>query len=229
MSDNKRNSGAFGKGYYIALILCATAIGIAGYLYNRNANEQASHLEAPVPEATVSGELQQGDIPVIATRPAETQRENPPVAPTETAGKKQAVKPVSPLSGKTVASYSMEALSYNQTTRDWRVHNGMDIAAEAGSPVCAAADGEVITVAEDETLGHMVRIRHLGGYESCYASLDEEIAVKPGDTVTAGQVIGTVGDTALVETALGDHLHFAVFSQGQPMDPAQFLSLGEAQ
>ena len=226
MSDNKRNGRGFGKGYYIALILCATAIGIAGYLYNRNANEPTSPVSSPVPEASAPRELQQEDVPVIATQPKPAAPEQEAVAATETTGGQTALKILSPLAGETVAVYSMESLSYNQTTRDWRVHDGMDIAAEAGSPVCAAADGDVIAVSEDEALGHTVRIRHPGGYETSYSSLSEQLQVKAGDRVTAGQVIGAVGETALVETAMGAHLHFAVSYQGEPMDPGEFLAMG---
>ena len=119
----------------------------------------------------------------------------------------------------------MDCLSYNETTRDWRVHNGVDIAAEAGTQVLAAADGTVTRVWEDETMGYSVEIRHEGGYTTRYSSLAETIAVEEGDTVTMGQAIGLVGDTALVENGLGPHVHFSVTSQDAPMDPADFLNL----
>jgi len=225
MSDNKRTGRGSGKGYYIALILCAAAIGITGYVFNRNAEDRAQQADAPVPEATVSGDLVQADIPVIATQPDmpdPTAPSGAASAPTE----KRMLKTVAPVSGQTLAVYSMEALSYNETTRDWRVHDGVDIAAAAGTDVVASADGEVVEVFEDDTMGHTVMIRHVGGYTTCYASLAQEVAVKPGDMVTAGQVIGQVGDTALVETAMGPHLHFSVTYQGEPMDPGEFLTLG---
>ena len=225
MSANKRTGRAFGKGYYIALILCAAAIGITGYLYNRNANENPTQLESPAPEATVSGEQQQVDVAVIATQPQGISPTDSATQPAESG--KHTLKTVSPVVGQTVAVYSMEALSYNETTRDWRVDNGMDIAAEEGAQVCAAADGEVYTVYEDETLGHTVVIRHTGGYTTRYSSLDEEIPFKAGDQVRAGAVIGTVGSTALGETTMGPHVHFSVSYQDAPMDPAEFLSLGQ--
>jgi murein DD-endopeptidase MepM/ murein hydrolase activator NlpD len=126
-----------------------------------------------------------------------------------------------------VAVYAMNELSYNATTRDWRVHNGVDIAAEAGTQVCAAAAGVVYTVYEDETMGMTVVIRHDGDYTTKYSSLATEVSVSPGDEVALGQVIGCVGDTALLETALGDHVHFSVTCGDEVMDPAEFLSMGQ--
>ena len=225
MSSNKGNRFG-GKGYYIALILCAAAIGITGYVYRRNAQtvEQAVLEEtwADVPVGTLGTE----DVAVIATQPAVQKPERatePTAAPTE----KKPLRTVSPVSGAEIYGYSMEALSYNQTTRDWRVHDGIDLAAEAGAEVLAAADGEVYTVGRDDALGYTVVIRHDDGYTTSYACLGEDIAVKPGDRVTAGQTIGYAGDSAIVESALGTHVHFSVTRYEEPMDPAQFLALGQ--
>ena len=186
-----------GKGYYIALILCAVAIGISGYVYYRH---------AAAPE----------DVPAIATKPTGVVAD-----PSLTAKPKTGV----PLAGTLVADYAMDMLVYNPTTRDWRVHNGVDIAAEAGAPVLCAADGEIYTVYEDDALGTTVVVRHEGGYVTMYASLDTEVPVKAGDTVTLGQTLGYVGNSALLETAVGDHLHFCVTHQDQTMDPEEFVKL----
>jgi murein DD-endopeptidase MepM/ murein hydrolase activator NlpD len=130
-----------------------------------------------------------------------------------------------PVVGETVHDYAMESLSYNETTRDWRVHNGIDIAAEAGTTVCAAADGTVYTTYEDDTMGYTVVIRHQDGYVTVYSSLSEDLAVSAGDAVTLGQAIGTVSNSALLESAIGDHLHFSVSCNDEPVDPNQFLGL----
>ena len=122
-----------------------------------------------------------------------------------------------------VAVYAMDALGYNATTRDWRTHNGVDIAAEEGAKVCAAAAGTVYTVYEDETMGKTVVIRHDGGYVTQYSSLAEEVSVNPGDTVTVGQQIGSVGNSALLESAIGAHVHFSVSCNDTPVDPVAFL------
>lgn len=226
MSDNKRNGrGLSGKGYYIALMLCAAAIGTTSYLYYQNAHQA----EQAAVQETVSVEIPAGtmgsdDIAVVATQPQSTTAATQATQPA--AAEKKPLQTVSPVSGDVISGYSMEALSYNQTTRDWRVHNGVDLAAEAGAPVCAAADGEVYTVYEDDSLGYSVVIRHNDGYTTCYANLTEDTAVMPGDTVTMGQTIGYVGSSAIVETTLGSHVHFSVTQNNEPMDPAEFLALG---
>ena len=227
--NNMENFKKFmsGRGYYIALILCAVAIGISGYMYYRTANKT----ETPAgPDVSVAATLPNEELPSIAqpTQPAlTTPKETTPAqltpAPTQGQGSKPS-KTVSPLQGQTVMAYAMDCLAYNPTTRDWRVHNGVDIAAEAGTKVCAAAAGEVYTVYKDDTMGYTVVISHSGGYKTCYASLSEDVAVKVGDKVTAGQTIGTVGNSALLESAIGDHLHFAVTCNGEEVDPADFVN-----
>ena len=225
MSDNnKTGRGMFGKGYYIALVLCAAAIGISGYLYYRNETAAQPVLQEPDQQQTQPAGAMEDDYPVGATLPQEGPTTGGTVPATQP--QKRILKTAAPVSGETVAEYAMDCLSYNQTTRDWRVHNGIDIAAEVGTQVAAAADGEVYTVYEDDTMGTTVVIRHAQGYVTIYSSLSEEVAVKAGDTVTAGQVIGTVGSTALIETAMGPHVHFAATQNDVPMDPAEFLALG---
>jgi len=220
MSKRKFSGNISGKGYYIALILCAAAIGITGYLYYRNTNDNTEQMEQPASSA----EVEQQDVPAVATQP-----NGQDALPESTAAEPvqpQHVKPrktVSPVSGATVVPYAVDALAYNQTTRDWRTHNGVDIAAEAGTQVCAAADGQVYSVYEDETMGMTVVVTHDGGYTTRYSSLSSEVCVEPGDTVVAGDPIGYVGCSALLESAIGDHVHFSVTCQGENVDPAEFL------
>ncbi len=130
---------------------------------------------------------------------------------------------VRPLTGESINAYSVEALAYNETTRDWRVHNGIDIAAETGSKVAAARDGIVSAVYEDKQLGTTVAVEHKDGFTTYYSNLSAEPPVEVGQSLQAGEVLGTVGDSAVEEVALGGHLHFAVSQNGQPIDPNLFL------
>lgn len=223
---NNKTFGIGGKGYYIALVLCAAAIGITGYVYRNNQKkaEQVSLLETQG-TAVVSSE-----VPAAATEQPLTGPAAPTATQPRTAETTQpATKPLKtglPVQGSTAAVYSMDALSYNETTRDWRVHNGVDYGAEEGTPVLAAADGTVTQVKEDDLLGYTLVLRHSGGYETTYAGLSQMPERKVGETVSLGEQIGTVGTTALAETALGPHIHFSVTYQDMPMDPGDFLKLG---
>ena len=224
MSNNNNKGGIYGKGYYIALILCATAIGISGYMYYRNANKTENQVQAAVSEDVAV--QQEVDAPVIVIQPAQEDAVEAIATAPAAAQPATALKTAMPVAGQTVAGYAMDCLRYNATTRDWRVHNGVDIAAEAGTEVCAAADGTVYTTFEDDSMGMTVVIRHNGGYTACYSSLGPELKVSAGDSVKLGQAIGCVGSTALTESAMGDHVHFSVTYRDEAMDPADFLSVG---
>ena len=228
MSDNKHTGrGWNGKGYYIALVLCAAAIGITSYVYSQNSNLQEEVLLEESQIIPVGTMTMEADIPVIATEPRNqtVPSESGQTEATQSSQPRKR-KIVSPVAGHEIYGYSMEALSYNQTTRDWRVHNGVDLAAEEGTPVCAACDGTVYTAGKDDAMGYTVEIRHDGGYTTRYSCLQEDLTVSAGDTVEAGQVIGYAGSTALVETTLGSHVHFSVSHQGKSMEPMEFLALG---
>ena len=218
--SNKNNGSFSGKGYYIALILCAAAIGISGYLYYLNNHDSEPQLQNP--NGGVVADPGGDHVDVMGTEPNGGKPGTDATQPT-----KKPFKTGRPVMGETVCEYAMDCLVYNPTTRDWRVHNGIDIAAEAGTQVLAAADGTVYTVYDDETMGTTVVIRHENGYVSVYSSLDDRLSVEVGDQVTCGQVIGQVGNTALMESAIGDHLHFSVTCDDVPVDPEDFFSLAE--
>lgn len=214
MSDNKRGRVFGGKGYYIALGLCAAAIGIMSYVYY--SGQETEVVQAANAPASIVDTV---NLPTTGTVPGGT-----------TAPSGEAIQPTAgklttcaPVDGEVLSPYAMEVLSYNQTTRDWRVHNGVDIAAAAGTPVVAAADGQVYTVYEDDQMGMTVVVRHEGGYTTRYSSLAADVSVSAGQDVTMGQTLGTVGTSALMENALGDHVHFAVSKNDTPVDPMEFL------
>ena len=222
MSEHKGNRTK--KGVVLGLVLCAAAVWITGYAFFRSANQVQEASVQETYEDVLVGTIVTEDMPVIATQPQTTAPAATEVVPPVT--EKKILKTMSPVEGAPIFGYSMEALSYNQTTRDWRVHNGIDLAAEENAPVMAAADGEIYTVYEDDTMGHTVVIRHNDGYTTCYSSLSDQISVKPGDQVAMGDTIGYAADSAIVESTLGSHVHFSVTHYDEPMDPEEFLNLG---
>jgi murein DD-endopeptidase MepM/ murein hydrolase activator NlpD len=96
-----------------------------------------------------------------------------------------------------------------------RFHAGLDIGASWGSPIVAAADGEVVSAGWAGGYGREVQIAHGGGIVSLYGHMSQ-IAAQPGTYVRAGQVIGYVGSSGL---STGPHVHFEVRQNGQPVNP----------
>ena len=107
----------------------------------------------------------------------------------------------------------------SKSTGRQRMHNGIDIYAQAGTPVLAADSGQVIMAEYDGGYGYSILIYHGGGIASFYAHLSG-FAVSPGQFVQKGQVIGYVGRTGFTT---GPHLHFEVRVNGGPQNPNSYL------
>ena len=132
---------------------------------------------------------------------------------------------VAPLVGEVTKLHSTDTPVFSDTLNEWRVHTGLDISAEEGDGVYAAADGEVTKVYSDPFLGRTVEITHEGGIVSVYSNLDSDsISVSEGQTVTCGTKLGTVGDTSLIELADEPHIHFDVKVGGVSVNPLDYIS-----
>jgi murein DD-endopeptidase MepM/ murein hydrolase activator NlpD len=94
-------------------------------------------------------------------------------------------------------------------------HTGTDFSAPVGTPILAAADGEVISVGWKGAYGKVVKIEHEGGYTTLYAHMHTQ-SVQKGQTVRQGDRIGTVGKTGRVS---GAHLHYELHKKGVALDP----------
>jgi murein DD-endopeptidase MepM/ murein hydrolase activator NlpD len=102
-----------------------------------------------------------------------------------------------------------------------RLHGGIDIAAPGGTPIMAAADGTIVfaqSEAESGGYGNYTCIDHGGGLSTCYAH--QSAFETTSGSVEQGQVIGYVGNTG---NSFGDHLHFEVRVNGEPVDPMGYL------
>jgi murein DD-endopeptidase MepM/ murein hydrolase activator NlpD len=117
-----------------------------------------------------------------------------------------------PVQGKVISTFG--------SSTDGMKNDGINIAAPAGSPVVAAADG-VVAYAGNELrgFGNMILIRHEGGYVTAYAHNDS-LLVKKGEKVKRGQTIARVGATGAV---FGPQLHFEIRKGTEPVDPMTYL------
>ncbi len=103
-----------------------------------------------------------------------------------------------------------------------RLHEGVDIAADFGEPVLAAADGVVTRAGQSYTYGRFVEVEHAEGLTTLYAHMGRVAAeMRPGLAVSAGTPVGRVGSSG---TSTGPHLHFEIRdAKDRPLNPAMFV------
>lgn len=108
---------------------------------------------------------------------------------------------------------------YHPILKTLRPHTGIDIAAPRGTPVYATADGYISGEPGGSGYGIVVIINHGYSYKSVYAHLSKK-AVKAGQKVKRGQIIGYVGNTGL---SLGPHLHYEIIKNGSYVNPVHYF------
>ena len=130
-----------------------------------------------------------------------------------------------PVSGVMQKKHSADVQVFSDTMGDYRVHLGIDIGTVAGASVSAMADGVIAQVWEDFYMGQCVAVSHSGDAYTIYKNLAAELpeGVVVGATVKAGDVIGTVGESAAVEIADEPHLHVEMTVKGLQVDPTDYL------
>ncbi|HEY1333634.1 MAG TPA: M23 family metallopeptidase, partial [Myxococcaceae bacterium] len=98
-------------------------------------------------------------------------------------------------------------------------HDGIDLAAPAGTPVRTAGEGSVLFAGPQQGYGLLVIIEHAHGLVTVYAH-NRDLRVRTGQQIREGQVIATVGESGKTS---GPHLHFEVRQDGAPVDPLEIL------
>lgn len=122
-----------------------------------------------------------------------------------------------------LCEFSNGELVKSSTSGIWQTHNGVDFKADVNTPVQAVTDGTVKEVYEDALLGICVVIEH-DGFTAKYCNLDKGVIVSAEETVIKGQVIGTVGNTSVSESALDNHIHFEVLKANKYVNPLDVIS-----
>ena len=243
--SGKKLEGFFtGKGFYIVLFLCAAVIGVSAWMMatgnetmendpvrNNSVNLDDKRVETvivPAQGGTAETGALEADAPEVNTEGlaenAEVQ-DSEAVAAVEEQPVVEAAAPIYvwPVAGQVERAHSSDTLSYDQTLRDWRTHEGIDIIAELGAPVVAAHSGSVESIVQDSLYGTVVTVSHGDGTRTIYANLAENPPVTVGDWIDCGTTIGSVGSTALCEISQTSHLHFAITVNGTAADPMDYL------
>lgn len=249
--NNKVWSFLKAKGFYIALALAITGAGTAAWLTAQNTvNGIRDSVQEPAPQSSTEEGAKQWEYNDILEQQTdgESSVEKPsdggslstvpePSVQAPSGVSEESEQPVNsaawetlsfslPVAGAEVLNaFSGDVLVKNYTLNVWRTHDGIDIAAAKGDAVSAVAAGTVESVVTDPMWGGVITISHGGGYCSIYCGVAPETELKTGDSVTAGQVLGSI-DQIASEVAMESHLHFAVTKSGEYIDPLSLLSLG---
>lgn len=215
----KRYSSWKGKGVYLALGCCVLSVVLAGFGIFGSRQKQKNDVTEPSAVITQSSDRAVNNP---ATNVPDTRRQTE--APTAATTSKPEF--ILPCGTQIIKDFSRGELVQSKTMGDYRVHSGIDFKAGKGDDVKAVADGKVTNVSENSLWGWVVEIDHGNGMTARYCGLMKTPAVKKGDTVQAGKIIGRAG-VVPCESAEETHLHFETRVQGKPSDPLAVLGRAE--
>lgn len=123
-----------------------------------------------------------------------------------------------------IKDFTDKKLIYNATLDRWEAHFYIDMTS-SDLNVYSVLDGKVLSVDYDYLTGYVVKVQHDDGFVSCYASLNDKVLVKAGDTVKKGDKLGTASSMASASSKYGDHLEFTLLKDNKKVDPNNYLDL----
>lgn len=196
----------------VIAILIFSAI-IVGIVAANNRKTQNPPEEPPITNGEGNGTENEGNQGETQEPPIEENKPKDPLTFTM------------PMQGEIVTSHSLTVPVFSETLGEWRVHTGIDIACEEGAEVFCAADGKVARIYNDPLHGMTVEVVHEGDLTSVYSNLDEQVAngLAVDQQIKAGDRIGVVGDTSLVELGKEPHLHFVIRLKGVAVNPMDYF------
>lgn len=231
--DKKDGERKYTKGFYAAFALCLIAIAATGiYTYSDvtsytapNSATQPDTKPVQQAEANVSGVT----VPPSTMPPTAAATENktePPTAAATAAPTENATKEMTtyyyPVNGDIIKGFSENPV-YNETLKDWRIHSGIDIAAQLEQTVKAADTGTIENIKTDDLFGSTVIIRHNSGITATYSGVTPTDGLKKGDHVSAGDTIGTVSQIPC-EAKEKPHIHLEIQQGSSRVNPLDILA-----
>lgn len=200
----------------LALVLCFCVVALTSVFVVKsnldkiNSNEKDVEISKNTKTET-EGTQAAAQAPVVDSKDTE----KPTKAP--------AADYIAPVGGKVLVEYSMDMPIYSKTLDQYMTHPGVDISAAMSSKVKAIAGGTITKVTEDDRYGKTVEINHGNGMISTYSNLAEQGLAELGDVVKQGDVIGSVGETALFETLEESHVHLEMTKDSAYVDPTEYI------
>lgn len=222
---NKRAVSAI----YLGIAFCMVAVlTISLASTNRKVKDSIDDLDdlsISVPDISITiPDISKAEKPDDKPTNQETPGVNAEVVPPVQDVVKPTVSYVLPVSGTILKGYYADTLVFSDTMQDFRTHSGVDIAANLGEKVVAYTDGVVSKIENDPFMGTTVEITHSAGVVSVYKNLSTDLSVETGTELKAGDQIGTVGDSAILEIADKPHLHFELWMNGQCINAEEELN-----
>ena len=127
-----------------------------------------------------------------------------------------------PVSGQVVLDYNMDNTVYFPTLNVYKTSPAIAISAEVGTPVMAVANGQILSITENEETGTTVTVDMGNGYQAIYGQL-KDVPFQAEEYVSAGAVLGYINEPTKYYTKEGANLYFALQKDGTPLDPLQYL------
>ncbi len=229
MNENGRKSFFKTKGFYIASVVCLLAAAVFSWSrVTETLKEKTEELQweeqatQPQQQKSQSEQLpssRQSESFETSYEPPmhiESSEQSEPVAVSAQPSEPLYTQPVE---AAVAQVFSQGKLVKNDTLDDWRTHNGVDYAADEGTPVLAVLGGEISRVEKDSLWGNVVEQKLDSGYVAIYAGLKDLPDLTIGQRVETGDVVGSVGNSSVIEKTQGAHLHFEVRSGNEYVDP----------
>ena len=217
---------------YMGIAVCMVAMLTVSLISTGNSvNQSLDELEdisIGIPDISISiPDI--GDVEKPDNKPTGTDNSNVDaevIVPAPEKPKEEAPIYKRPVNGEILKGYHGDSLVFSETMQDYRTHGGVDIAAALGEKVCAYTDGVISKIDDDPFMGMTVEVSHEGGVVSVYKNLEKELpqGVAVGVGVKAGDTIGTVGESAIVEIADLPHLHFELWANGECINAEQEIA-----
>lgn len=207
-------------GLLVVSIVIVTAVAIAS---NRSKKDDIDTPNTSKPDTEQNNVI----TPPADTTPSTPETDAPTLKPDDNSSQVEDKLPsfVLPVSGALSGSHDPSMQVYSNTMNDYRVHLGVDIVTEENAPVYAAADGKIDTIWEDVRMGYCIAIKHSGDCYTIYKNLSETLpdGIAEGVSVRSGQLIASVGESAMVEVAEEPHLHFEMTVADLAVDPLEYF------
>lgn len=221
------------KNYYIVFSVCLLCVLVAGIMFGvKYYNEYKARkiALAPPPEVEFyAPPVSKNETTIKKDEKKETivktveKKKNEETTEVMAPKLSNDFKIIMPVTGDVLKEFSKDNLVYSKTFEDYRTHNGIDIKTKRSEAVFSVSDGVVEDIYTDSLEGIVIVINHNNGFKSIYKNLSSDKMVKKGESVTEGQVISGVGETAIFESADEEHLHFELKKDDMFVNPLEYV------